>query len=78
MTGNPGCPLCHGAPPSTDGRTECGWCSEDYVPPVVPTSRPMPMPEPFVLDEPGCPLCSPWDGCGWCGDYVPPVVREGE
>ena len=20
------CPYCHGIPPSSDGRTECGWC----------------------------------------------------
>jgi hypothetical protein len=25
-------------------------------------------------DNPGCPLCSPWDGCGWCGEYVLPLV----
>ena len=33
---NPDCPHCGGVPPSTDGKTECGWCSEDHVPSVVP------------------------------------------
>ena len=35
MTGNPDCPHCHGVAPSTDGKTECGWCGPDHVPPVV-------------------------------------------
>ena len=34
---NPECPHCGGVAPSTDGRTECGWCGPDHVPPVVPT-----------------------------------------
>jgi len=33
---NPDCPHCGGVPPSTDGKTECGWCGPDHVPPVVP------------------------------------------
>jgi hypothetical protein len=23
------CPYCHGIPPSSDGRTECGWCKSE-------------------------------------------------
>ena len=36
--GNPDCPHCGGVSPSTDGRTECGWCVQftDHVPSVVP------------------------------------------
>ncbi len=34
---NPDCPHCGGVSPSTDGKTECGWCGPDHVPPVVPT-----------------------------------------
>jgi hypothetical protein len=34
---NPDCPHCGGVSPSTDGKTECGWCSPDHVPSVVPT-----------------------------------------
>ena len=34
--GNPDCPHCGGVSPSTDGKTECGWCGPDHVPPVVP------------------------------------------
>jgi len=34
---NPECPHCGGVAPSTDGKTECGWCRPDHVPPVVPT-----------------------------------------
>jgi hypothetical protein len=33
---NPECPHCHGESPSTDGKTECGWCGPDHVPSVVP------------------------------------------
>ncbi len=29
------CPHCHGKPPSTDGKTECGWCTPDHIPDVV-------------------------------------------
>jgi len=36
--GNPDCPHCGGVSPSTDGKTECGWCGPDHVPPVVPTT----------------------------------------
>jgi len=36
MSNHPECPHCHGQSPSTDGRTECGWCGPDHVPPVVP------------------------------------------
>ena len=35
-TSNPDCPHCQGVPPSTDGKTECGWCTPDHVPSVVP------------------------------------------
>ena len=34
--GNPDCPHCGGVSPSTDGKTECGWCGPDHVPSVVP------------------------------------------
>ena len=30
------CPHCQGVPPSSDGKTECGWCTPDHVPSVVP------------------------------------------
>ena len=30
-TGGP-CPYCHGESPSTDGRTECGFCVQGVVP----------------------------------------------
>jgi len=33
---NPDCPYCHGQPPSTDGRTQCGWCRPDHTPDPVP------------------------------------------
>ena len=36
---NPECPHCHGESPSTDGKTECGWCTPDHVPSVVPKAR---------------------------------------
>ncbi len=39
-SGNLRCPHCHGVPPSTDGRTECGWCGPDHVPSVVPSVAP--------------------------------------
>ena len=32
---HPKCPYCQGVSPSTDGRTECGWCSKDHIPSVV-------------------------------------------
>ena len=34
---NPDCPHCGGIPPSTDGKTECGWCTPDHLPSVIPT-----------------------------------------
>ena len=34
---NPDCPHCGGIPPSTDGQTECSWCTPDHVPSVIPT-----------------------------------------
>ena len=33
---NPDCPHCGGVSPSTDGKTECGWCGPHHVPSVVP------------------------------------------
>jgi hypothetical protein len=24
-----GCDFCHGIPPSSDGRTQCGWCKDE-------------------------------------------------
>ena len=34
---NPDCPHCQGTSPSSDGKTECGWCSPDHVPSIIPT-----------------------------------------
>ncbi len=34
---HPECPYCQGKSPSTDGRTACGWCAENFVPSVVPS-----------------------------------------